>query len=92
MASPPDAKGSREGEDRRGSNDVDGPELGYPLVERRRADRATTWDGIERRTGPAPAEGARRGAATAGRSLPLGGAGSSGSCSAGRSSRSPTAG
>ena len=53
MASPPDAKGSREGEDRRGSNDVDGPELGYPLVERRRADRATTWDGIERRTGPA---------------------------------------
>ena len=53
MASPPDAKGSREGEDRRGSNDVDGPELGYPLVERRRADRATAWDGIERRTGPA---------------------------------------
>ena len=26
MASPPNAKGSREGEDRRGSNDVDGPD------------------------------------------------------------------
>ncbi len=72
MATPPDAKVSRDGEDRRRApdgndrrrageggerrrsedRDFDGPELGYPLVERRRAGGGDGWDGVERRTDP----------------------------------------
>ena len=54
MATPPDAPVSKDADRRRRARDSTanaGPELGYPLVERRRADSSGGWDGIERRQG-----------------------------------------
>ncbi len=39
---------------RRSTAAANTPELGYPLVERRRPGNAATWDGVERRTTPSP--------------------------------------
>lgn len=54
MATPPDASLSKDADRRRRARDTEaatGPDLGYPLVERRRADSTGRWDGEERRQG-----------------------------------------
>jgi signal transduction histidine kinase len=51
MAGSPDASATRDAGDRREAG-RDGPELGYPLVERRRAGGTESWDGVERRQSP----------------------------------------